>query len=382
MIPYSRQSIAQEDIDHVLAVLQSDFLTQGPWVPGFESILADYCDCPHAVAVNSGTSALHIACLALGLQPGDALWTTPMTFVASANCARYCGANVDFVDVNAETGNMDLELLEHKLVRTRYSGTLPKIVVPVHFAGHPCDMKTLFRLGEEYGFKIIEDASHALGADCEGTKVGDARHAHITVLSFHPVKMITTAEGGAAMTRHEELAQKMRMLRTHGITKDAELLTNPDEGAWYYEQQMLGYNYRLTDLQAALGVAQMGRLNSFLEKRRLLAKRYREKLSGLPLALPTDNDQASWHLYRIGLSMCGKSRKDTYDHLREKGYGVQVHYYPVHLQPYYRALGFKPGQFPEAEGFYEDGLSIPLYPDLTFEEQDAFIAALTEWVEG
>lgn len=374
MIPYSRQSISREDMDAVISVLESDFLTQGPATTAFEQALCDYSQCPHAIAVNSGTSALHIACIALGLSEGDRLWTSPITFVASANCGRYCGAQVDFVDIDPQTGNMSIDALKTKLKQAQHDNTLPKVVVPVHFAGHPCDMPAIHALSKQYGFHIIEDASHALGAEQDGEKIGHAKYADVTIFSFHPVKMITTAEGGAAMTRQAELAQRMSMLRTHGITKHPDYLEKKDEGGWHYEQHFLGWNYRMSDLHAALGLSQIKQLDSFVQKRRALASRYHTRLKELPVTTPPNNDHASWHLYRIGI----QERRSVYDYLQQSGYGVQVHYIPVHLQPYYQKLGFKAGDFPQAETFYAEGLSIPLYQDFQYEEQDAFIQTLSK----
>lgn len=371
MIPYGRQSIAPEDIEAVVAVLRSDFLTQGPAVPAFEQGLCDYTGAPHAVALNSGTSALHVACMALDVQEGDVVWTVPNTFVASANCARYCGAEVDFVDVEADTGNLCVEVLREKLETAERAGRLPKVVIPVHFAGRPCAMPQIHALGERYGFRIIEDASHALGATLGGERIGNAPWADVTVLSFHPVKMITSAEGGAVLTRDAALAERMSALRTHGIVKGSEQLA---EGGWCYAQLELGYNYRLSDVHAALGLSQLQRLDGFLERRRELARRYGELLADLPVKCPPPSEACSWHLYRIGVDAA--KRKHIYEALRERGYGVQVHYIPVHLQPYYRALGFKSGDFPVAERFYAEGLSIPLFPDLTDGEQAQFIQAL------
>lgn len=379
MIPYGRQDISAEDIAAVVAVLQSDFLTQGPAVPRFEAAVARYCGANQAVAVNSATSALHLACLALGLGPGDRLWTSPNTFVASANCARYCGAEVDFVDIDPATGNLSVPALSEKLERAERAGTLPKIVVPVHFAGLACDMAAIHALAQCYGFRIIEDASHAIGASYRDEPVGSGRYSDITVFSFHPVKIITTGEGGMALTHDDALAARMRRLRNHGITREPGEMTAAPEGPWYYQQIELGYNYRMTDLQAALGASQLSRLESYVARRRQLAERYDALLDGLPLQRPgrSAGAQSAWHLYVVRLHDPAR-RGAVFAALRAAGFGVQVHYIPVHTQPYYRALGFQPGDFPHAEAHYRTAISLPLYPGLTESDQDRVAAVLRE----
>lgn len=380
MIPYGRQDISQEDIDAVVNVLNSDFLTQGPVCPQFEFAVADFVSAPHAVAVNSATSALHIACLALGLGRGDWLWTTPVTFVASANCAIYCGASVDFVDIDPDTCNMSVSALEVKLRTASKEGKLPKIVVPVHLGGQSCDMRGIANLGREYGFRIIEDASHAIGSDYFGAKVGGCQYSDITVFSFHPVKIVTTAEGGCATTRDSDLAWAMRLAASHGVTRDPARMTHAPDGDWYYQQILLGYNYRMTEMQAALGLSQMKRLDHFINSRREQAKRYDERLVGLPIDLPILQDGAvsAWHLYiiRLQLEQIELSHKRVFSELKNAGVGVNLHYIPVHMQPYYRAMGFGPGDFPIAEEYYRRAISIPIYAGLTEAAQDQVIGAL------
>jgi len=374
MIPYGRQNITADDVAAVTEVLRSDFLTQGPAVPRFEAALAAYCGAPHATALNSATSALHVACLALGLKPGGRLWTSPNTFVASANCARYCGAHVDFVDIDRATGNLDPQKLEDKLKRARRR---PDIVVPVHFAGRPCDMAALGTLSAKYGFRMIEDASHAVGARyADGRVVGDGARSAVTVFSFHPVKIITTGEGGMALTRESALHASMQRLRTHGITRDPADMTVTPPGPWYYEQVELGYNYRMTDLQAALGCAQLARLDTLLARRRALVRRYDGLLADLPVHRPVPDDASAWHLYVVRVKGGKARRASVYRKMREAGIGVNVHYIPVHLQPYYKALGFRAGQFPEAEAWYDAAITLPLYPDLSDAQQDDVAAAL------
>ncbi|MFN3883355.1 MAG: UDP-4-amino-4,6-dideoxy-N-acetyl-beta-L-altrosamine transaminase [Rhodocyclaceae bacterium] len=384
MIPYGRQDISEADVAAVAAVLRSDWLTQGPTVARFEQAVASRCGAAHAVAVNSATSALHLACLALGLGPGDRLWTSPITFVASANCARYCGAEVDFVDIDPATGNLSVARLAEKLERAATSGRLPKIVVPVHFAGRPCEMAAIHALGRRYGFRIIEDASHAIGARYRGEPVGNCRYSDITVFSFHPVKIITTGEGGMALTNDAVLAETMALLRSHGITRDPAHMDRPPEGAWYYQQVALGFNYRMTDIQAALGLSQLQRLDAFVARRWELAQRYNQRLAGLPLTLPDGPDGAhsAWHLYviRLQLDRIRKTHREVFDALRAAGIGVNLHYIPVHLQPYYRRLGFGPGDFPEAERHYAEAISLPIYATLGETRQDEVITALEEAV--
>ncbi len=390
MIPYGRQDIDQSDIDAVVATLRSDFLTQGPAIDRFEAAMAAYTGARHAVAVTNATSALHIACLALGLGPGDRLWTSPITFVASANCARYCGASVDFVDIEPKTYNMGVGALAAKLERAAKDGTLPKVVVPVHFAGQSCAMRAIADLARRYGVSIIEDASHAVGAEFLGDKVGSGANSDITIFSFHPVKLLTTGEGGMALTNRPEIASRLARLRSHGITRTpAEFEFGnwaDNSGGWYHEQMELGFNYRMTDIQAALGLSQLQRLDPFLARRRALAKRYDEHLSNLPLVRPWQDPAglSAFHLYPIWIDPWtdGQTRAAVFARLRAAGIGVQVHYIPVHLQPYYRKQGFNPGDFPNAERYYAGAISIPLYTRLTDAEQDQVIAALSSSLNG
>lgn len=380
MIPYGRHEITQSDVDTVIDVLQNGFLTQGAKVPAFEQSVADYCGVAHGVAVNSATSALHIACLALGLGKGDWLWTSPLTFVASANCGLYCGAQVDFVDVDPLNYNMCPIKLEQKLVAAKAEGRLPKVVVPVHLRGEPCDMAAIGALAKRFGFKVIEDASHAIGGQYGTQKIGACQYSDITVFSFHPVKIVTTAEGGMAMTNSDELATRMGLFRSHGITRDPALMTHAGDGAWYYQQIELGYNYRLTDLQAALGLSQMQRLDEFVAKRHALADRYDRLLAGLPLTLPqrAAGAYSGLHLYpvRLHLDKIDVSHNEVFDRMRASGIGVNLHYIPVHTQPYYQAMGFNKGDFPEAEKYYAEAITIPLFPTLTDDEQIEVVAAL------
>ena len=378
MIPYGRQEITPQDIEAVVEVLESDFLTQGPKVPEFEQALGFYCGVAHAVAANSATSALHIACLALGVGPGDLVWTSPVTFVASANCALYCGAAVDFVDIDPRTYNMSPTLLAEKLDVCRRSGRpLPKVVIPVHLCGQPCDIKAIRVLADEYGFAIIEDASHAIGGRYADTIIGSCAYSDITVFSFHPVKIITTAEGGVATTNSTDLAQRMRLLRGHGVTRDPQLMTHEADGPWYYQQIVLGFNYRMTDLQAALGLSQLLRLDDFVAKRHLLARGYDVKLGGLPFTAPfqADFSYSGLHLYVILLDE-ELPHRETFERLREQGIGVNLHYIPVHTQPYYRQLGFAPGNFPNAENYYRRAISLPMFHTMTQEQQDQVVSAL------
>lgn len=361
MIPYGRQSISQADIDAVVEVLKSDFLTQGPVVPRFEQAVADYCDARFGVAVNSGTAALHIACLALGIGPGDWVWTSPISFVASANCALYCGAQVDFVDIEPDTGNMCALELERKLITAKAEGKLPKVVIPVHFAGLPCDMKEIHRLGQEYGFRIIEDACHALGARYHNEPTGNGHYSDITVFSFHPVKIITTGEGGMAMTNDPALAKTMRMLRSHGITREPEDFINEPDGPWYYEQQMLGFNYRMTDIQAALGLSQIQNLASWIITRSEIAHRYFETLRPelIPRYFSTER-RSAFHLYVHHVAP--EQRKALFQKLREQGIGANVHYMPIYKQPWYQ--GEEPRPLARAENFYASAITLPLFPGL------------------
>lgn len=380
MIPYGRQDITQTDIDAVVGVLQSDFLTQGPMVPRFEQSVAQHVGASHALAVNSATSALHIACLALGLGPGDRLWTTPITFVASANCALYCGAEVDFVDIDPRTYNLCAQALALKLEQAEREGTLPKIVVPVHLCGQPCDMQAIHALSQRYGFKIIEDASHAIGGKYQGEFIGNSRYSDITVFSFHPVKIITTAEGGMALTNDDELASKMALLRSHGITRDPAQMTHEADGPWYYQQIDLGFNYRMTELQAALGVTQMERLDQYVARRHQLARRYDDLLTDLPVTPPWQHadSYSGLHLYviRLQLDQIQKTHRQVFESLREQGIGVNLHYIPVHMQPHYERMGFEPADFPQAQVYYKEAISIPMFQTMTDEQQDEVIAAL------
>ena len=381
MIPYGRQDISQADIDAVVAVLQSDYLTQGPAIARFEEAVAARTGAAYAVAMNSATSALHVACLALGLGPGDRLWTVPNTFVASANCGLYCGAEVDFVDIDPATWNMSVPRLREKLDEARRCNTLPRVLVPVHFSGQPTEQEAIWELAKEFGFAVMEDASHSIGASRNGEPVGSCRWSNVTVFSFHPVKIVTTGEGGMALTNDPVLSAHMAMLRTHGITRDATRFCNagPDDGAWYYEQQMLGLNYRMTDIQAVLGLSQLERLDEFVDRRNELARRYDNELAGLELGLPTvlAENRSAFHLYVVRVARgATHARRQIFDALRGRGIGVNVHYIPVHLQPYYRDLGFRHGQFPEAEAHGGEAITLPLYSSLTDEAQDNVIAAL------
>ena len=380
MIPYGRQHITQADIEAVVAVLQSDFLTQGPKVPAFERAVADKVGAKHAVAANSGTSALHVACLALGLGPGDILWTSPITFVASANCALYCGARVDFVDIDPHTYTLCHNALEEKLEQAKKEHRLPKILVPVHLCGQPCNMKAIFDLSQKYGFKIIEDACHALGGEYKGSPIGNCQYSDITVFSFHPVKIITTGEGGMNTTNDADLALHMARLCSHGITRDPDHMTHALDGPWYYEQIELGFNYRMTDVQAALGLSQLEKLDEFIARRRKLAQRYDQLLEKLPVITPWQDPDgiSAWHLYviRLKLDKISQSHHHVFVALREKGIGVNLHYIPVHTQPWYRALGFEKGQFPKAEQYYREAITLPLFPAMTNDEQDKVIDCL------
>lgn len=383
MIPYGRQDIQDSDVSAVLDVLQSDFLTQGPAVPRFEQAVAQYCGAGYAVAVNSATSALHIALMALDVGPGDAVWTSPNTFVASSNAALYCGAQVDFVDIDPETYNMSALALRQKLVRAKQLGTLPKVVIPVHLTGQPCDMQAIHELGQRFGFKIVEDASHAIGGRYHEAPIGNCAYSDITVFSFHPVKIVTTAEGGMALTNQVELADKMVLYRSHGITRDQALMTHAMHGPWYYEQIVLGYNYRMTDIQAALGVSQMLRLQNYIERRHQIANRYTQELADLPLKLPRQSYFAysAFHLYVIQLDLSAiepLSHLDVFQALRDRGILVNLHYIPVHTHPYYLNLGFAWGDFPKAEAYYRSAISIPMYPTLSDASQTQVIVALRE----
>jgi UDP-4-amino-4,6-dideoxy-N-acetyl-beta-L-altrosamine transaminase len=379
-IPYGHQDITQADIDAVVAVLRSDFLTQGPEVPRFEELVLRYCGASHAITVNSATSALHVACLALGLGPGDYLWTTPITFVASANCGLYCGAQVDFVDIDPRTYNLCPQALAHKLEVAEREGKLPKVIVPVHLCGQSCDMRAIHALAERYGFKIIEDASHAIGGRYRGEPIGNGHYSDITVFSFHPVKIITTAEGGMCLTNNAELANKMALFRSHGITRDPAQMTREPDGPWYYQQIELGYNYRMTELQAALGVSQMARLDQYVERRHTLARRYDELLAPLPVTTPWQHPDgySGLHLYpiRLQLNKIRKTHLQVFEALRAQGIGVNLHYIPVHTQPFYERMGFKPDDFPQAQAYYREAISLPMYQGLSDVQQDAVVAAL------
>ena len=373
-IPYGRQDVSEQDIGAVIDVLHSDWLTQGPAVERFEKCVADKSGANHAVAVNSATSALHIACLAAGLGEGDLLWTSPITFVASANCALYCRALVDFVDIDPRTYNLSVDALEEKLLAARKVGRLPKVVIPVHFAGQSCDMERIATLSAEYGFTIIEDASHAIGGSYRGAPIGNCRYSAMTVFSFHPVKIVTTGEGGAITTNREDLHEHLLRLRSHGITRAKSLMEGENQGDWYYEQIGLGFNYRMTDIQAALGTSQMSRLDNFVAVRHRIADRYKEQLRDFPLILPWQSPEgvSALHLYpvRIDRSATTISRRQIFDHLRGSGIGVNVHYIPVHTQPHYRRMGFCPGMFPVAESYYADAISLPLFATLSDEQQE------------
>lgn len=380
MIPYGRQSINEQDIAAVVRVLRSDFLTQGPVVPNFEHAMAVYCGAKYAVAVNSATSALHIACLALGVGPGDVVWTSAVTFVASANCARYCGATVDFVDIDPRTYNLSMVCLSEKLADAKRKGCLPKVVIPVHLCGQACELRELRELADHYGFRIIEDASHAVGGKyCEGA-IGNCRYSDITIFSYHPVKIVTTAEGGAAVTNDAKLAKRMQLLRSHGITRDSADMTEAPHGDWYYQQILLGFNYRMTELQAALGLSQLERLDEFVAARRALAKRYDVALHGLPVSSPWQHPdgKSAWHLYvvRLNLTQIRSTHREVFDSLRAAGIGVNLHYLPVYLHPYYRELGFRGGHCPEAEKYYAEAISLPLFPELEHKQQDFVISTL------
>lgn len=379
-IPYGRQDISDADIQAVVEVLRSDYLTQGPAVPAFEKSIADYCNTQYALAVNSATSALHIACLALGVGPGDSVWTSPITFVASANCALYCGARIDFVDIDPRSYNLSVERLAEKLLQAEQAGLLPKVVIPVHLCGQPCDMAGIYALAQRYGFKIIEDASHAIGGQYRSQPIGNCNYSDITVFSFHPVKIITTGEGGMALTNDAQLAKRMQLLRSHGITREANEMTQVSDGPWYYQQIELGFNYRMTDLQAALGISQMHRLDEFIARRHELAERYDNKLAAFPIVTPWQHPDtySGRHLYviRLKTDLITKSHREVFEALRAADIGVNVHYIPVYRQPYYENLGFKPGHCPEAEHYYSEAISLPMYPALTEAQQDRVIMAL------
>ena len=375
-IPYGRQSISEADIAAVVAVLKSDFLTQGPVVPAFEDAVAAIAGANHAVAVNSATSALHIACKALGVGPGDRVWTSPITFVASSNAALYCGAEVNFVDIDPRSYNMCPELLAEKLDEAAIAGTLPKVIIPVHLTGQSCDMAAIHAAASKHGVRIIEDASHAIGGAYADRPVGCCEYSDITIFSFHPVKIVTTGEGGMALTNDAELAKLMQLDRSHGITRDADMMEESDPGAWYYEQHRLGYNYRMTDINAALGLSQLDRLEEFIDRRRVIAQRYDAAFADLPVTTPWQLAEANsaWHLYVIRVDPA--HHRAIFDELRAGGILVNLHYMPVYLQPYYRKFGFEPGLCPNAESYYAEAISLPMFPTLSEEQQDQVIAAV------
>ncbi len=377
MIPYAKQSISEQDIEAVNEVLRSDFITQGPVISQFEEAVAKYCGAKFAIAVSHGTAALHLACLALEVRVGDIVWTSPNSFVASANCAIYCNAEVDFIDIDPDTYNICIDSLTLKLQQAEKDNRIPKVIIPVHFSGQPCDMKALKSLSKKYGFLIIEDAAHALGAEYTDQKVGSCAYSELTIFSFHPAKMITSGEGGMIMTNNPQLADKIKRLSTHGITRETGLMTEESHGGWYYQQLDLGYNYRITDIQAALGLSQLRCLDEFISKRKKLAERYNHQLQSLPLTMPWQNPEAqsSWHLYviRLNLKQLKIDRKSVFEQLRQAGIGVHVHYIPIHTQPFYQERGFRQGDFPESESYYQEALTLPLFTDLT-EEQVDFIS--------
>ena len=383
MIPYGRQDIDESDVDAVINVLRSDFLTQGPAVPKFEHAVSQHSGARHAVAVNSATSALHIALMALDVTAGDVVWTSPNTFVASSNAALYCGASVDFVDIDPVTYNMSVSALSDKLAQAKKMGQLPKVVIPVHLTGQPCDMAQIHYLAQQYGFKVVEDASHAIGGRYQNHPIGNCAYSDVTVFSFHPVKIVTTAEGGMALTNDDTLAEKMALYRSHGITRDPALMIHPSDGPWYYQQITLGYNYRMTDLQAALGVSQMKRLDAYITRRHDIAARYNLELSDLPLTLPKQANygHSAFHLYVIRLDLSAiapLTHAQVFQALRDRGIFVNLHYIPVHTQPYYQAMGFTWGDFPHAEAYYKNAISIPMYPTMTDDAQMQVIQALHE----
>lgn len=380
MIFYGKQSIAQSDIDAVVEVLKSDFLTQGPAIEKFEKYVAEYCGVKYAVAVTNATSALHIACLAAGLGKGDVLWTSPITFTASANCGRYCDADVDFVDIDPSTYNMSVDELEKKLQK---AAVKPKVVIPVHLAGQSCDMDKIYKLSQEYGFKVIEDASHAIGADYKSAKIGCCKYSDLAVFSFHPVKIVTTGEGGMVLTNDKELHEKVLLYRSHGITRDPKMMTRTADGPWYYQQIELGFNYRMTDMQAALGYSQMQKVDEFVSRRRYLAKRYDKLLKNINnIHLPDQNEDtdSSWHLYvvRVDFSKINKTKQQIFAEMKDRGICLNLHYIPVHTQPYYQKQGFKDGDFPNSEKYYEEAFTLPLYYSLTDEQQDYIVKNLVE----
>lgn len=382
MIQYGRHNISNSDIDAVIEVLKSDSLTQGPKVPEFEKKVAAYCGATFGVAVNSATSALHIGCMALDLKQGDILWTSPITFAASANCGKMCGASVHFVDIDPQTYNMSASNLEAQLKNAKKTGTLPKIVIPVHLSGQSCDMREISRLSKIYKFKIIEDASHAFGAKYDGNLIGDCRYSDITIFSFHPVKMITSGEGGMAMSNNRELVEKMRLFCNHGISKNVSETKISSIGPWYYEQLCLGYNYRMTDIQAALGISQLKKINKFVLERKKIAMFYNENFTGLPLKIPFQDklNLSSWHLYIIRLSgvQCSKRHSEIFKFLRHKGIGVGLHYIPIYRHKFYHTLNFNYESFPETENYYKQAISLPIYPNLSKEDAKFVVETVKE----
>jgi UDP-4-amino-4,6-dideoxy-N-acetyl-beta-L-altrosamine transaminase len=382
VIPYGKQEISQQDIDAVIDVLKSDFLTQGPQVPAFEKAIALYCENEYAVAMNSATSALHLACRALNVGVGDTVWTSPISFVASANCALYCGASVDFVDIDPKSYNLCPKLLAIKLEHAETIGTLPKVVIPVHLSGQSCDMESIYKLSQRYGFAIIEDASHAIGGRYKNSPVGSCRYSDISIFSFHPVKIITTAEGGVAVTRSKALSEKMSLLRNHGITREESQMKGESDGPWYYQQQELGYNYRMTELQAALGLSQLSKLDECVRLRRQVADRYKQKLAALPITLPEQAEESfsAWHLYiiRLNLDSLAVTHRQLFEMLRGNGIGVNLHYIPIYRQPFYASMGFQKESFPHSEQYYREAISIPLFHQITSSEQDYIVETLTK----
>jgi UDP-4-amino-4,6-dideoxy-N-acetyl-beta-L-altrosamine transaminase len=384
MIPYGRQDINQADIDAVISVLRSDFLTQGPVVPAFEKAVSNYCGAQHSVAVNSATSALHIACLALGVGKGDSVWTTPVTFVASANCALYCGATVDFVDIDPRTYNLSVDCLAEKLALAEKTGNLPKVVIPVHLCGQPCNMAGIHKLSQQYGFKIIEDASHAIGGKYKNEPIGNCRYSDITIFSFHPVKIITTGEGGMAVTNDATVHSQMLRLRSHGITREPKEMTNASDGPWFYQQIDLGYNYRMTDIQAALGLSQMRRLDEFVAKRHDLAAHYVKLLENLPVTVPFQHadSYSGLHLFviRLPYDKDKLNRREVFERLRTHGIGVNLHYIPIYRQPYYERMGYTSNDFPESELYYAEAITLPMYPSLTNVQQQEIVQVLNSFI--
>jgi UDP-4-amino-4,6-dideoxy-N-acetyl-beta-L-altrosamine transaminase len=380
MIPYGRQDISQEDINAVIDVLKSDFLTQGPVVPAFEKAVSDYCQVKYTFAVNSATSALHIACLSLGVSKGDLVWTSPITFVASANCALYCGADVDFVDINPATYNMSIEALEDKLIRANKLGRLPKVIIPVHLAGQSCEMDKIYSLSKKYGFKIIEDASHAIGGKYKDKAIGGCQFSDITIFSFHPVKIITTGEGGMCLTNDSQLAISINRFRSHGIVRHPSEMTHVPDGPWYYQQIELGYNYRMTDIQAALGLSQMKRLDDFVSARHSIAKRYNELLNEDWIELPWQHPDSysGLHLYiiRVKNNNKGITHKQLFEKLRNAGILVNLHYIPVYRHPFYQAIGFNKQNFPNAESYYSEAISIPMFATLSESDQQFVVDSI------